>query len=217
MTHLNLGNALQTAGKLNNDMAKLNEAVTAYQAALGEYSVERTPMQWATTQSMLGTALKSIGFGGGGPEKLKEAVAAKRAALTILTKENGELEWAQAQFNVGNSLNMIGNFEKGTESFEAALVAFNAALEVYTLEKMPLQWGMAQNGIGDSYWGFGTRRSDKKAFRDLHRPVREGQARFRQGRDGANMAALVDKKIAIIKESLAASEIGMAPLSALHL
>ncbi|WP_368904816.1 caspase family protein [Taklimakanibacter lacteus] len=202
MTQLNLGNALQTAGKLSNDMARLYEAVTAYQAALGEYTFERTPMQWATAQSMLGTALEAIGFAGGGPEKLKEAVAAKRAALTILTKANGELEWAQAQFNIGNSLNMVGNFEKGTESFETALTAFNAALEVYTLEKMPLQWAMAQNGIGDSYWGIGTRKGDKKVLENSLAQFEKAKEGFTKG-GMIPMAALVDKKIAIIQQALA--------------
>lgn len=201
-TQVNLGNALQTIGKLNQDMSKLDEAVTAYRAALGEYSVEKAPMQWATTQSMLGTALETLGFSGGGPEKLKESVAAKRAALTVLTKENGELEWAQAQFNVGNSLNMIGNFEPGTESFEAALTAFNAALEVYKPEEMPLQWAMVQNGIGDAYWGLGTRGNDKKA-------LQTSLAQFEKAREGFTkggmvpMAALVDKKIALIQQTLA--------------
>lgn len=201
-THLNLGNALQTSGKLTNDIGKLNEAVAAYQSALGEYSVERTPMQWATAQSMMGTALESIGFAGGGPEKLKEAVAAKRAALTVLTKENARLEWAQAQFNVGNSLNMIGNFEKGTESFEAAIVAFNSALEVYSSADMPLQWGMVQNGIGDSYWGLGTRRNDKKVLETSIAQFEKAKEGFTKG-GMLPMAALVDKKIAIVKQSLA--------------
>lgn len=205
MTQHNLGNALQTLGKLKDDAGKLNESVAAYQAALGEYTAEHTPMQWAKAQSMLGTALEAIGFAGGGPEKLKEAVVAKRAALTVLTKDNARLDWAQAQFNVGNSLNMIGNFEKGTESFEAAITALTAALEVWTFEDMPLQWAMAQNGIGDSYWGLGTRRNDKRAFE-------ASLAKFEQAKDGftkggmAPMAALVDKKIAIIKESLAAAK-----------
>ncbi|WP_119269187.1 caspase family protein [Taklimakanibacter deserti] len=202
-TQLNLGNGLQTLGKLSNDAGKLNEAVAAYQAALGEYTAERTPMPWATAQSMMGTALEAIGFAGGGPEKLKEAVAAKRAALTVLTKDNARLEWAQAQFNVGNSLNMIGNFEKGTESFEAAITALTAALEVYTLADMPLQWGMAQNGIGDSYWGLGTRRNDRQAFETSLAQFEKAKEGFAKGGMAA-MAALVDKKIAIIKESLAA-------------
>ncbi len=201
----NLGNALQTLGKLKDDPGKLNESVAAYQAALSEYTAEHTPMQWAKAQSMLGTALEAIGFAGGGPEKLKEAVAAKRAALTVLTKDNARLDWAQAQFNVGNSLNMIGNFEKGTESFEAAITALTAALEVWTLEDMPLQWGMAQNGIGDSYWGLGTRRNDKKAFETSLVKFEQAKDGFTKGGMGP-MAALVDKKIAIIKESLAAAK-----------
>jgi uncharacterized caspase-like protein len=200
-----LGNALQTLGKLKDDPGKLDEAVTAYHAALGEYTFEHTPMQWATIQSMLGTALEAIGFAGGGPEKLKEAVAAKRAALTVLTKDNARLEWAQAQFNVGNSLNMIGNFEKGTESFEAAITALTAALEVYTLEDMPLQWGMAQNGIGDSYWGLGTRRHDKKAFEASLAQFEKAKEGFTKGGMAA-MAELVEKKIAIIEQSLAAAK-----------
>ena len=204
-TQLNLGNALQTLGKLKNDPGKLDEAVTAYREALGEFSAEHTPMQWATAQSMMGTALEAIGFAGGGPEKLKEAVAAKRAALTVLTKDNARLDWAQAQFNVGNSLNMIGNFEKGTESFEGAITALTAALEVYTLEDMPLQWGMAQNGIGDSYWGLGTRRNDKKAFESSLAQFEKAKQGFDKGGMAA-MSALVDKKIAIIRESLAAAK-----------
>ncbi|MGE0005227.1 MAG: caspase family protein [Parvibaculaceae bacterium] len=202
---LNLGNGLQTLGKLRNDAGKIDEAVAAYRAALDEYSVERTPMPWATAQNMMGSALEAQGFAGGGPEKLKEAVAAKRSALTVLTRDNARLEWAQAQFNIGNSLNMIGNFEKGTESFEAAITAFTAALEVYSLADMPLQWGMVQNGIGDSYWGLGSRGAERQAFETA-------LARFEKAKEGfgkggmAAMSALVDKKIAIVRQSLAAAK-----------
>ena len=64
---------------------------------------------------------------------------------------------------------------------------------------------MAQNGIGDSYWGLGTRRNDRKAFE-------ASLVQFEQAKEGFTkggmlpMAALVDKKIAIIKESLAAAK-----------
>lgn len=201
MIHLNVGNSLVLYGRLTEDMAKVNEAVTSYREALGEYTRERTPMQWAMVQNMMGSAFETLGFGGGGPEKLKEAVAAKQAALTVLTKENSRLEWAQAQFNVGNSLNMIGNFEKGTESFDTALKSFDAALEVYTLEDMPLQWAAAQNGIGDSYWGIGWRR-DKKAFETAITQFEKAKEGYGKG-GMAGMVALLDKKIALIKEALA--------------
>jgi hypothetical protein len=97
---------------------------------------------------------------------------------------------------------MIGNFEPGTESFEAALSAFTAALEVYKPEEMPLQWAMVQNGIGDAYWGLGTRGNDKKA-------LQTSLAQFEKAREGFTkggmvpMAALVDKKIALIQQTLA--------------
>ena len=53
----NLGNALKTLGERESGTARLEEAVAAYRAALEEWTRERVPLEWATTQNNLGNAL----------------------------------------------------------------------------------------------------------------------------------------------------------------
>ena len=43
------------------DTQRLQEAVDAYRAALGEYTRERVPLDWAATQNNLGTSLATLG------------------------------------------------------------------------------------------------------------------------------------------------------------
>ncbi|HEX2151317.1 MAG TPA: hypothetical protein VHG31_04885, partial [Stellaceae bacterium] len=82
-TALNLlGNALASLGERESGMARLEEAVAAYRAALTEYTRERVPLDWAATQNNLGSALLRLGERGSGTARLEEAVAAYRAALT---------------------------------------------------------------------------------------------------------------------------------------
>ena len=52
-----LGDALWTLGERESGTARLEEAVAAYRAALEEWTRERVPLDWATTQNNLGTAL----------------------------------------------------------------------------------------------------------------------------------------------------------------
>ena len=59
----------------------LIRAVEAYRAALLEYTRERVPLNWATTQNNLGTALKTLGERESGTARLQEAIKAYRGAL----------------------------------------------------------------------------------------------------------------------------------------
>ena len=46
-----------TLGERESGTARLEEAVAAYRAALEEWTRERVPLDWATTQNNLGNAL----------------------------------------------------------------------------------------------------------------------------------------------------------------
>ena len=61
----------------------LIQAVEAYRAALLEYTRERVPLDWATTQNNLGTALATLGERESGTAQLEQAVEAFRAALEV--------------------------------------------------------------------------------------------------------------------------------------
>ena len=56
-----LGNALVRLGERESGTEKLEQAVVAYRAALEEWTRERVPLDWATTQNNLGNALRSLG------------------------------------------------------------------------------------------------------------------------------------------------------------
>jgi hypothetical protein len=60
-TQNNLGNALARLGERESGTARLEEAVTAFRAALAERTRERVPLDWAMTQSNLGNALQTLG------------------------------------------------------------------------------------------------------------------------------------------------------------
>ena len=71
----------------------------AFRAALEEYTRERVPLDWATTQNNLGNALQWLGEREGGTARLEEAVVAYRAALEERTRERVPLDWAASLGN----------------------------------------------------------------------------------------------------------------------
>ena len=82
--------------------------MAAYRAALEEYTRERVPLYWATTQNNLGAALNALGERDSGTARLEEAVTAYRAALEERTRERVPLYWATTQDNLGTALWRLG-------------------------------------------------------------------------------------------------------------
>ncbi|MCA3562576.1 MAG: hypothetical protein IOC82_16285 [Aestuariivirga sp.] len=96
-----LGVALHTLAShvTQNDKNKLlEEAVTAYRAALTELKQDAVPLNWAMTQNGLGNALMTLSSGTD-MTRLKEAVGAYRAALTVLTQDREPLNRADTLGN----------------------------------------------------------------------------------------------------------------------
>ena len=124
-TQNNLGNALQNLGEREDGTERLEQAVTAYNAALEVRTREQVPLDWAMTQNNLGAALATLG-----------------GAQSCRNPKN------RKQNNLGAALATLGAREDGTERLEQAVTAYNAALEVYTREQVPLQWAATQNNLG---------------------------------------------------------------------
>ena len=141
----NLGAALATLGAREDGTERLEQAVTAYNAALEVYTREQVPLQWAATQNNLGNALQNLGEREDGTERLEQAVTAYNAALEVRTREQVPLQWANTQHNLGNALVFLGNRESRTGSLELAANAYRAALEVFTPEHM--NWTTTQRKL----------------------------------------------------------------------
>ena len=107
-TQNNLGTALQEQG-LRTDgeagRALLEQAVSAYRAALEVRTRAELPQDWAMTQNNLGIALQEQGTrtdGEAGRALLEQAVSAYRAALEVYTRAELPQDWATTQNNLGS-------------------------------------------------------------------------------------------------------------------
>jgi hypothetical protein len=83
-----LGNALLRLGEREGGTVRLQEAVAAYRETLQEWTRERVPLDWATTQNKLCNALRTLGERKSGTARVQEAVAAFDACLTVV-----EMAW----------------------------------------------------------------------------------------------------------------------------
>ena len=104
---LALGNALATLGERESGPERLERAVHAYTEALKEYTRERVPLDWATTQSNLGNALATLGSRESGPERLEQAVVAYTEALQVFTPKETPRHWAMTQDNRARALMLL--------------------------------------------------------------------------------------------------------------
>ncbi|WP_245615523.1 tetratricopeptide repeat protein [Afifella pfennigii] len=154
-----LGLAQAVVGEQTGDSAWLVGAATAFQKTSEEFTRERVPLDWATTQNNLGNALQALGERESGTARLDEAIDAYRAALGEFTHERVPLGWAMTQNNLGTALLRLGERESGTERLEEAVTAFRAALEEFTRERVPLDWAMTQNNLGNALQALGERES----------------------------------------------------------
>jgi tetratricopeptide (TPR) repeat protein len=89
-TQNNLANALRTLGERESRTERLEEAVTAYRAALEELTRERVPLQWAATQNNLANALRTLGERESGTARLEEALSAYDAALEVFVSPGAD-------------------------------------------------------------------------------------------------------------------------------
>ena len=77
------GQRAWTLGERESGTTRLEEAVAAYRDALKEWTRERVPLQWATTQNNLGGALSRLGERTHDRAKLEEARKAVNAAFEV--------------------------------------------------------------------------------------------------------------------------------------
>ncbi|WP_425070758.1 hypothetical protein [Sagittula sp. S175] len=183
-----LGIALWSLGARESGTTRLEEAVTAFRAALEEWTRDRVPLDWAMTQNNLGNALQSLGERQSGTLLLQEAVTAYRAAQTVRTRNRVPLEWAMTQNNLGTALQTLGERESGTARLEESVTAYRAALEEYTRDRVPLDWASVQNNLGTALGALGERVSGTERLEEAvtaYRAALEERTRARVPLDWA--------------------------------
>lgn len=148
MTQYKLGNTLGKLGGRETEKERLEQAITAYTAALEVLTRDRAPRDWAAIQSNLGNVFWSMGERESGTEWFEHAIEAYSVALEEQSRESAPFGWASTQNNLGGVLHAWSARECGTARLEQAIKAYSAALEEYTRARSPLQWAMTQNNLG---------------------------------------------------------------------
>jgi hypothetical protein len=117
-----MGGALSRLGERESGTARLEDALTAYRAALEEVTKDSMPMLWARMQSNLGSVLALLGERECGTARLEDAVVALRAALEVPVLS----QWALTRSNLGSALALLGARKGDTARLEEALMAYRA-------------------------------------------------------------------------------------------
>jgi len=126
---------------------RLEQAITAYRAALEERTRERVPLDWAMTQNNLGIALQTLGARESGTARLEQAITAYRAALEERTRERVPLDWATTQNNLGEALTALAKRLKDSERAAEAIACFEGALNVFRESNHIPYYEEAQKGM----------------------------------------------------------------------
>jgi tetratricopeptide (TPR) repeat protein len=134
----------------------LEEALTAFQAALSVWTQKSVPTEWAETQSHLGIVLKEQALTKEKREEryllLNQALISFQNALQVYTPQLVPNEWARTQSHLGIVLKEQAlTKEKQEERYpllEEALTAFQNVLQVFTRESAPTEWAEIQSHLG---------------------------------------------------------------------
>ncbi|MDP2924508.1 MAG: tetratricopeptide repeat protein, partial [Candidatus Omnitrophota bacterium] len=84
------------------------KAIKAYEEALKVRTLDRFPMQYATTQNNLGTAYRTLGEVEAKAENCKKAIKAYEEALKVFTKEEFPEIYLLVKSNLRKLLDFCG-------------------------------------------------------------------------------------------------------------
>ena len=135
---MNLGLVVQTLAGVG--LARITDAIAAYQRSLRTFEKERFPREFAILQNNLATAFLSMAVGDQ-TGKMREAmaVAAFEEGLKVVTLIDHPAEYAMLQNNLGNALQYASSSHV-VENNLRALEAYDEALKVRTSDGMPLEY-----------------------------------------------------------------------------
>jgi len=150
-----IGNILASMWRLNEDPARLDMAVKAYQASLKQSYDKDNPVNWALTQNHLASTLLAKSKQDRDPVPLRAAVEAYRGAAAALGSHLHVNDWALAQSHMGDALVKLANFENGAQCLKEASEAYQQALKVFTRQTMPGPWSELMNQLGIALMNLG--------------------------------------------------------------
>jgi hypothetical protein len=152
--------------------ALLRDAVKECRLALGVYTREAQPLDWARVQYSLAIALRDQAEWTTGVEQvalLGEAVKACRSSLEVRTRDSLPREWATTQNTLAALLSAQAEASMGAERsrlIPEAVAACRLALEAYAQEALSPDWASAQYNLANAlrYQAEGSKGSERASL-----------------------------------------------------
>jgi CHAT domain-containing protein/tetratricopeptide (TPR) repeat protein len=127
----------------------LAQAMACYQEALGVYTRDAAPEEFAAIQTSLGIAYTELPAGNRA-DNLARAIACYREALRIFTPKTGATEYATVQNNLGNAYSQLPTGDQAA-NLEQAIACYREALRFRTPQSDPLRYALTQVNLGGAY------------------------------------------------------------------
>ena len=149
---LNIGSRGYNLGLVDLEKNEyMHIAIEAYLQALKVITLDRFPIQYATTQNNLGNAYRTLAEVEDKSENCKRAIEAYLQALKVRTLDRFPIQYATTQNNLGAAYRTLAEVDDKSESCKRAIEACREALKVSTLDRFPMDYAMTQNNLGNAY------------------------------------------------------------------
>ena len=145
------GNIYQELSNYKDRAENCKKAIKAYDEALKVRTLDRFPMQYASTQNNLGNAYRTLAEVENKGENCKRAIKAYDEALKVFTFDRFPMDYATTQNNLGTAYDTLSEVENKRENCKKAIKAYDEALKVFTLDRFPMDYASTQNNLGVAY------------------------------------------------------------------
>jgi CHAT domain-containing protein/tetratricopeptide (TPR) repeat protein len=159
----NLGNALLEL-PVADEMAAVDEAASAYEAALTVWTRDALPLEWALTTARLArTHERRASWQGYGA--LQKAYASYTAALDAIDKNRNPIDWARIANSRAGVLLDVAEYEPApADKLRAAIADYEAAANVVGHDRSPLNWAQFRHNAGNAHRQLGELVGDPEEF-----------------------------------------------------
>ena len=157
-----LGIANRTTGVELKSADYLKASAGDFQRALGDWTHDHDPLEWAMAQRNLGAVLTDIYNVTQDAAQLHPALTALQDALTVYQSRSDRIDAAMVQSGIGGVYEGIGRYEPGVDNAKKAVEHLREAVKGIDPDKFPNAWGETQIELANelrvmSFWDTGTR------------------------------------------------------------
>jgi tetratricopeptide (TPR) repeat protein len=135
-----------------SSLRHLEQAIAAYQDALGKTDPQTRSQSYAMIQNNLGSAYGDLARHSHPVTSLQGAIKAYQSALQYRSAEEDAARYAATQNNLGTAYWNLAQHEQPTAHLQQAIAAYSEALRYYDPEQEALHFAMIQNNLGTAYW-----------------------------------------------------------------